>query len=150
MNCPLCGAEETRVTNSRLASDGAQVRRRRECRECSERFTTFESAELDLPRVVKSGGVREEFNETKLRSGIMRSLEKRSVPSEQVEESIRRIVRSARVHGEREISSRTLGEWVMKELKALDHVAYIRFASVYRSFQDISEFKDAIDGLERD
>lgn len=124
------------------------VRRRRECTACGERFTTFESAELMLPRVVKSDGVREPFDERKLRTGFQRSLEKRPVPTEAVEQAINRIKKQLMASGERELASRTIGELVMAELKELDQVAYVRFASVYRSFQDVSAFREVIEGLE--
>jgi transcriptional repressor NrdR len=150
MRCPFCGAQETRVIDSRLSQDGDQVRRRRECTECRERFTTFEIAELTLPRVVKSNGNREPFREDKLRSGILRALEKRPVGSDQIEAAINRIKKKLLARGEREISSRLIGESVMAELARLDQVAYIRFASVYRSFQDVNEFREVIDHLEHD
>ncbi len=149
MRCPFCNAQETRVVDSRLANDGDQVRRRRECLHCSERFTTYETAELLMPRVVKSSSDREEFSEDKLRTGILRALEKRPVDTEQVEQAISRILHHIRTQGEREVSSRDIGEWVMMELRELDQVAYVRFASVYRSFEDVSEFKDEIDRLEQ-
>jgi transcriptional repressor NrdR len=150
MRCPFCGAQETRVIDSRLSQDGDQVRRRRECTECRERFTTFEIAELTLPRVVKSNGNREPFREDKLRSGILRALEKRPVGSDQIEAAINRIKKKLLARGEREIPSRLIGESVMAELARLDQVAYIRFASVYRSFQDVNEFREVIDHLEHD
>jgi transcriptional repressor NrdR len=147
MRCPFCGAEETRVIDSRLSQEGDQVRRRRECTECRERFTTFETVELTLPRVVKSNGNREPFREEKLRAGMLRALEKRPVDSERVEAAINRIEKKLLGTGEREVSSRLIGESVMSELAGLDHVAYIRFASVYRSFQDVNEFREVIDHL---
>lgn len=150
MRCPFCGAQETRVIDSRLSQDGDQVRRRRECTECRERFTTFEIAELSLPRVVKSNGNREPFREDKLRSGMLRALEKRPVGSDQIEAAINRIKKKLLARGEREIPSRLIGESVMAELARLDQVAYIRFASVYRSFQDVNEFREVIDHLEHD
>jgi transcriptional repressor NrdR len=130
-----------------LSQEGDQVRRRRECTECRERFTTFETVELTLPRVVKSNGNREPFREEKLRAGMLRALEKRPVDSERVEAAINRIEKKLLGTGEREVSSRLIGESVMSELAGLDHVAYIRFASVYRSFQDVNEFKEVIDNL---
>lgn len=148
MHCPFCGHEDTKVIDSRLAGEGAQVRRRRECERCGERFTTFETAELVMPRIVKNDGTREPFDETKLRAGMMRALEKRPVSTEAVEESLARIEHKLQVAGEREIKSRQLGEWVMEELKALDEVAYVRFASVYRRFQDVNEFREEIARLE--
>ncbi len=147
MRCPFCGADDTRVIDSRLSQEGDQVRRRRECTECRERFTTFETVELTLPRVVKSNGNREPFREEKLRAGMLRALEKRPVDSERVEAAINRIEKKLLGTGEREVSSRLIGESVMSELAGLDHVAYIRFASVYRSFQDVNEFKEVIDNL---
>ncbi|AJQ94291.1 MULTISPECIES: transcriptional regulator NrdR [Gynuella] len=149
MHCPFCSATDTKVIDSRLVADGDQVRRRRECLQCGERFTTYETAELVMPRIIKTDGSREPFNEDKLRSGLHRALEKRPVGMESLEAAISRIKHSLRAIGEREIRSRTLGEMVMDELKALDQVAYVRFASVYRSFQDISEFRDEIDRLEQ-
>ncbi len=149
MHCPFCNADDTKVIDSRLVSDGHQVRRRRECLVCHERFTTFEMAELVMPRVIKSNGVREPFNEEKLRNGIQRALEKRPVSTESIEESINRIKSSLRATGEREIMSKIIGNLVMEELKQLDKVAYIRFASVYRSFEDIREFGEEIARLEK-
>lgn len=149
MRCPFCEAQETKVVDSRLAVEGDQVRRRRECLNCSERFTTFETAELVMPRVIKSTGDREEFNEEKLRNGIHRALEKRPVSTEDIEQAIHRILHRMRTQGEREVSTRDLGEWVMSELSNLDQVAYIRFASVYRSFEDVHAFREVIDSLEK-
>jgi transcriptional repressor NrdR len=150
MRCPFCGASDTRVIDSRLSQEGDQVRRRRECAECKERFTTYESAELNMPRVVKSNGNREPFREEKLRAGMLRALEKRPVGSDQLEASIARIKKSLLARGEREVDSRLIGERVMQELSRLDHVAYIRFASVYRRFDDVNEFREVIDRLEKD
>jgi len=147
MHCPFCGAQDTKVVDSRLAGEGEQIRRRRECLECQERFTTYETAELILPRMVKRDGSREPFDESKLRSGFSRALEKRPVSIDQVEASIRRIKHRLRASGEREIPARQLGEWVMEELKILDKVAYVRFASVYRSFEDVEAFKQEVDKL---
>jgi len=147
MRCPFCGAQDTRVVDSRLSQEGDQVRRRRECGECKERFTTYEVAELNLPRVVKSNGNREPFREDKLRAGMLRALEKRPVGSDRIEAAITRIKKRLLTSGEREVPSRLIGENVMKELAALDHVAYVRFASVYRSFQDVNEFREVIDRL---
>ena len=148
MHCPFCGAADTKVIDSRLVAEGAQVRRRRECLTCVERFTSYETAELLLPRLVKRDGNREPFNEEKLRAGMSRALEKRPVGVEQLEEALSRIIHRLRAMGEREISSRILGEEVMLELKQLDEVAYIRFASVYRHFKDLNEFREEIDRLE--
>jgi transcriptional repressor NrdR len=148
MHCPFCSHTDTKVIDSRLAGEGAQVRRRRECEKCGERFTTFESAELVMPRIVKNDGTREPFDENKLRAGMMRALEKRPVSTEATEESLARIEHKLQVAGEREIKSRQLGEWVMEELKALDEVAYVRFASVYCSFQDVNAFREEIERLQ--
>ena len=148
MRCPFCGAQDTRVIDSRLANEGDQVRRRRECIACKERFTTYEAAELTLPRIVKRNGIREPFEENKLRSGMLRALEKRPVGSDDIEAAINRIKRELMARGEREISAQELGEKVMKELSVLDHVAFVRFASVYKSFEDIGEFVKAIDEIQ--
>jgi transcriptional repressor NrdR len=148
MYCPFCGKQDTKVIDSRLASDGAQVRRRRECLDCGERFTTFESPELVMPRIIKGNGAREPFDEKKLIAGIMRALEKRPVESERVDAAISRLQHRLRASGEREIPSRQLGEWVVNELRQLDQVAYVRFASVYRSFEDVKEFREEIERLE--
>ena len=148
MRCPFCGAQDTRVIDSRLAGDGDSVRRRRECVSCAERFTTFETAELIMPRLVKNDGSRAAFDEAKLRAGMMRALEKRPVNTEDIDAALSRIKRRLRSQGEREVPSRVLGEWVMGELRALDQVAYVRFASVYRSFQDVKAFREEIERLE--
>jgi len=147
MRCPFCGFEDTKVIDSRLVAEGGQVRRRRECLSCAERFTTFESAELLLPRVIKTNGSREPFDEDKLRSGILRAIEKRPVSLETVEGEIAHIKHRLQATGERELPSREIGELVMAALKRLDHVAYVRFASVYRDFQDLNEFRAEIDKL---
>ena len=149
MFCPFCSHSETKVIDSRLVSEGNQVRRRRECQECGERFTTFESAELVLPRVIKSNGARQPFDEDKLRSGLLRALEKRPVDLEQMEATLDRIKHSLRATGEREVHTREVGELVMEELRELDDVAYVRFASVYRSFQDVSEFQKEIEAMDK-
>jgi transcriptional repressor NrdR len=149
VHCPFCNHPDTRVTDSRLAADGRQIRRRRECLSCGERFTTFESAELLLPRVIKSDGSREPFDEAKLMSGMVRALEKRPVASEAIEAAVGRIGHKLRTLGEREVPSRQIGELVMEELRHLDEVAYVRFASVYRSFQDVEAFRETIDHLRR-
>lgn len=148
MRCPFCGADETKVVDSRLASEGTQVRRRRECLKCNERFTTFETAELLMPRVVKRDGSRVPFDEEKLRGGMLRSLERRPVATDLVEAAIERIHHRLITLGEREVNSAQIGEWVMDELRDLDQVAYVRFASVYRNFRDVSEFREAIERLE--
>jgi transcriptional repressor NrdR len=149
MRCPVCSAQDTRVLDSRLVNEGEQVRRRRECNVCKERFTTFETAELTLPRIVKRDGNREPFEERKLRSGMLKALEKRPVDSDAIEAAINRIKKELMETGYREIPVQVLGEKVMKELSLLDHVAFVRFASVYRSFQDVSEFTDMIEGLQK-
>ena len=140
MQCPFCFAANTKVIDSRLVTEGNAVRRRRECQVCQERFTSFETAELLMPRVVKSNGVRDPLNEEKLRYGIVRALEKRPVSVDQIEASLGRIMHQLRAKGEREVSSYEIGELVMLELRELDPVGYVRFASVYRDFQDVSEF----------
>ncbi len=150
MRCPFCNAHTTRVIDSRLAGEGDQIRRRRECLSCHERFTTYEEAELTLPRVVKQDGRREPFSEDKLRSGMLRALERRPVETERVEEAIHRVKHRALTIGDREVMSRQIGEWVMQELRILDQVAYVRFASVYRSFEDVQAFRDLIERLEND
>jgi len=150
MQCPFCSAEETKVIDSRLANDGDAVRRRRECLTCSERFTTYETAELVMPRIVKSDGSRVPFDEIKLAGGIMRALEKRPVETEQIDAAISHIKQRLRATGDREVPSLMVGECVMDELRELDHVAYVRFASVYRSFEDIKEFREEIERLERE
>jgi transcriptional repressor NrdR len=150
MRCPFCAQPNTRVTETRLAGNGDQVRRRRLCPSCGERFTTFEKVELVAPRVVKSDGSREPFDEAKLRNGMLRALEKRPVPADAVEAALSAIVRRLGSGGEREVPSRKLGEWVMEALHDLDQVAYVRFASVYRNFQDVSAFRDEIERLERE
>lgn len=148
MHCPFCNAQDTKVIDSRLVADGNQVRRRRECLTCSERFTTYETAELLIPRLVKRDGSREPFHEEKLRAGMTRALEKRPVSVEQLEEAINRIKHRLRATGEREVQSLVLGEEVMRELQKLDEIAYIRFASVYRHFKDLNEFREEIERLE--
>ncbi|MGM1053123.1 MAG: transcriptional regulator NrdR [Pseudomonadota bacterium] len=147
MHCPFCGTHDTKVTDSRLVAEGDQVRRRRQCVACGERFTTYETAELVMPRVIKADGSRESFDEHKLRAGMLRALEKRPVSAESIEAAVQRIRQTLRARGEREIHARDIGEQVMLALKRLDQVAYIRFASVYRSFQDIDEFRAEIDRL---
>ena len=147
MHCPFCNHEDTRVTDSRLAADGRQIRRRRECQSCGERFTTFESAELLMPRVVKSDGSREPFDEAKLNAGMVKALEKRPVASEAIDAAVARVCHKLRVLGEREVPARQIGELVMEELRHLDEVGYVRFASVYRSFQDVEAFRETIDTL---
>lgn len=150
MHCPFCRHEETRVIDSRLADEGSTIRRRRECVACGERFSTFETAEIKLPSVVKSDGRREAFDEHKLRTSFERALHKRAVPAERIEHAVREVIRTLRLAGEREIPSLRVGECVMAELKKLDQVAYVRFASVYRSFEDVQAFREEIERLERD
>jgi transcriptional repressor NrdR len=147
MHCPFCGHEETKVTDSRLAGAGLQIRRRRECLSCGERFTTFETAELVMPLVVKSDRSRVPFDETKLRRGMEMALQKRPVSREAIEEAVSHIGAKLRALGEREVPSRTIGEMVMTELRQLDEVGYVRFASVYRSFQDVDAFRTEIERL---
>lgn len=147
MYCPFCFAEETKVIDSRLVADGAQVRRRRECLDCHERFTTFETAELIMPVLIKRDGRREAFNLDNLRLGMLRALEKRPVSVDELEAAINSITQEIRRKGEREVDSQFIGELVMKELYRLDHVAYVRFASVYKRFKDVSEFRDTIDKM---
>jgi transcriptional repressor NrdR len=149
MYCPFCGHIETKVIDSRLASEGQQIRRRRECLSCAERFSTFETAELVMPVVIKGDRRREPFDETKLRAGMEKALEKRPVSREALEEAVGRINHKLRALGEREVQSRALGEFVMEELRHLDEVAYVRFASVYRSFQDLEAFREEIERLRR-
>ncbi|MFL6623450.1 MAG: transcriptional regulator NrdR [Sulfurifustaceae bacterium] len=148
MRCPFCSADETRVIDSRLTEEGDAVRRRRECEVCRERFTTFERAELRLPQVIKSDGRREPFVEAKLRAGLSRALEKRPVTAEAVEAMVGRVRHKLIACGEREIPSRRIGEWVMEELKEIDPVAYVRFASVYRSFEDVDAFREEVQRLQ--
>lgn len=147
MFCPFCADRETKVIDSRLVAEGNQVRRRRECQQCGERFTTFETAELVLPRVIKNNGSRQPFDEDKLRSGLLRALEKRPVDLEAIDATLDRIKHRLRATGEREVPTQVVGELVMDELRDLDDVAYVRFASVYRSFQDVNEFRREIDAL---
>jgi transcriptional repressor NrdR len=150
MQCPFCHADDTKVIDSRLIADGEQVRRRRECISCAERFTTYETIELSLPRLIKRDRSCVQFREEKLRSGILRALEKRPVRTDQVDAAVNRILCRLRAFGEREIETKVLGEWVMAELKALDEIAYVRFASVYRRFQDVNEFREEIARLKND
>lgn len=150
MHCPFCQHEDTRVIDSRLTEDGSTVRRRRECPQCNERFNTYETAELKLPTMVKSGERREAFDERKLRVSFERALQKRPVPTHDVDSAVRTIVNDLRKSSEREVPSRQVGELVMRELKKLDQVAYVRFASVYRKFEDVQAFREEIEKLERD
>lgn len=147
MHCPFCNAPDTKVIDSRLATEGAQVRRRRECMRCAERFTTYETAELTLPRVIKSDGNRERFDDDKIRRGLIKALEKRPVASEAIDQVVNRIHKQLTAEGVREIPSSQIGELLMEALKELDQVAYVRFASVYRSFQDVNAFREEIEKL---
>ena len=149
MRCPFCGDEENKVVDTRLAKDGEEIRRRRECAECGRRFTTRERLETVLPRVIKNNGSRQPFDEEKLRSGLLRALEKRPVDLEQIDATVDRIKHSLRATGEREVNTRDVGELVMNELRELDDVAYVRFASVYRSFQDVNEFRQEIEAMSK-
>jgi transcriptional repressor NrdR len=149
MKCPFCGADDTQVVDSRAAEDGAAIRRRRRCAACDKRFTTYETADIRMPQVVKANGIREEFSEGKLREGFRRALHKRPVSADLMEASVEHIKQRLLSLGEREVPSRLLGDMVMAELIKLDKVAYIRFASVYRSFQDVDDFRDAIRDLGR-
>lgn len=148
MHCPFCGNEETKVIDSRLAGEGRQIRRRRQCLACRERFTTFETAELVMPRIIKSDNRREPFDEEKMRDSMRRALQKRPVSTDDFEGSVGRLVHRLRTMGEREVASRLIGELVMEELRSLDDVAYVRFASVYRSFQDVDAFQEEIQKLQ--
>jgi transcriptional repressor NrdR len=150
MHCPFCQHEDTRVIDSRVSDDGATIRRRRECEQCGERFNTFETAEIKLPTVVKTDGRREAFDERKLRTSLDRALQKRPVASDQLDAAVRAVIDDLRRGGEREVPSLRVGELVMRELKKLDQVAYVRFASVYRSFEDVQAFREEIEKLERD
>ncbi len=149
MYCPFCNETDTKVIDSRLVAEGGQVRRRRECQKCHERFTTFELAELVMPRIIKQDGSRQPFDEQKLRYGLLKALEKRPVSIEDIEATVASISKDIQATGEREVQSIYVGETVMNALRKLDGVAYVRFASVYRSFQDISEFRQEIDRLEQ-
>lgn len=149
MHCPFCSAEDTKVIDSRLVAEGDQVRRRRECLSCHERFTTYEIAELVMPRIIKQDGTRQPFDEVKLRAGLLRALEKRPVSTEAIESAINSIKHFLQATGEREVKSLTVGEKVMEQLQKLDEVAYVRFASVYRRFKDLNEFRQEIDRLEQ-
>ena len=149
MKCPFCKSPDTQVIDSRVSDDGESIRRRRKCASCSKRFTTYETIELRMPQVVKTDGSRSEFDLEKLRTGFMRALHKRPVPTQLVDDAIATITQDVLALGERELASRRLGEMVMRELRRLDQVAYIRFASVYRSFQGVDDFQDAIKEVQR-
>lgn len=144
MKCPFCGSPDTQVVDSRVSDEGDAIRRRRRCSSCDKRFTTYETAEVRIPQVVKQNGQRVEFDREKVRTSFHRALHKRPVPTQLVDDAIERLVQRVLSVGEREIPSRQIGEWVMKELAKLDKVAYIRFASVYRSFQDVDDFRDLL------
>ena len=150
MHCPYCQHTDTRVIDSRVSEDGATIRRRRDCEACGERFSTLETVELTLPAIIKNDGRREAFDARKLRVGFDRALQKRPVAEEQIEAAVRAVVHAVRMSGERELNSRRIGEFVMDELRKLDHVGYVRFASVYRSFEDVADFREEIEKLERD
>ena len=150
MWCPFCNHKDTRVVDSRLTRDGIQIRRRRQCEDCGSRFNTYEAPELKAPRIIKTDGGREAFSEEKLREGMLRALEKRPVETREVERSIRALLREISSVEDSEIPSSLLGEWVMRELSKLDQVAYVRFASVYKRFDDIQAFRDLIESLERE
>jgi transcriptional repressor NrdR len=150
MHCPFCQHEDTRVIDSRVSEDGATIRRRRECSACGERFSTQETVELKLPAIIKDDGRREAFDARKLRTGFDRALHKRPVSEEQIEAAVRAVVHQLRMTTERELPSRKVGEFVMAELRKLDHVGYVRYASVYRSFEDVADFREELDRLERD
>lgn len=150
MHCPFCQHEDTRVIDSRASDDGSSIRRRRECGQCGERFSTLETAELKLPMIVKGDGRRVSFDIDKLRLSMERALHKRPVPEERLNASVRAIVQQARTSGERELASRRLGDFVMAQMRNLDHIGYVRFASVYRRFEDVSDFREEIDLLERE
>ncbi len=148
MRCPFCGADDSKVIDSRLSAEGDAIRRRRMCSECNERFTTYETAELTLPRLVKRDQSRAVFDEEKLRAGFIRALEKRPVSIDAVDTAVKGIIHRLRATGEREVESRLVGDWVMDALRELDEVAYVRFASVYRSFQDVNAFREEIERME--
>ncbi|RYY78491.1 MAG: transcriptional repressor NrdR [Moraxellaceae bacterium] len=147
MHCPFCNAPDSKVIDSRLAAEGRQIRRRRECVACAERFTTFESYDVVMPRVIKSNGRNEPFDEHKLRNSLTMALQKRPVSQDQIEATLLDIGQHLRRLGERDVTSRKIGEIVMQSLYTLDHVAYVRFASVYRDFQDVDAFKREIEQM---
>lgn len=150
MWCPFCNHTDTRVVDSRLAADGFQIRRRRECANCGARFNTYESPALRAPNVIKRDGSRQVFCEDKLRTGMLKALEKRPVETQEVERAIRSLLRKIRTLEEPEIPSQSIGDWVAGELARLDQVAYVRFASVYRRFEDVQAFREEIERLERE
>ena len=150
MHCLFCQHDDTRVIDSRVSDDGATIRRRRECAACGERFSTLETIELKLPAIIKGDGRREAFDARKLRAGFDRALQKRPVSEEDIEAAVRAVVHQLRMTTEREVASRRVGEFVMAELRKLDHVGYVRFASVYRAFEDVADFREELDRLEHD
>lgn len=150
MHCPFCQHQDTRVIDSRVSDDGATIRRRRVCEACGERFSTIETIELKLPAIIKSDGRRDTFDVRKLRAGFDRALNKRPVSEEQIESAVRAVIHQLRMTTEREVASRRVGEFVMAELRKLDHVGYVRYASVYRSFEDVADFREELDRLERE
>ncbi len=150
MHCLFCQHGDTRVIDSRVSDDGATIRRRRECEACGERFSTLETIELKLPAIIKSDGRREPFDARKLRQSFDRALHKRPVSEEQIEAAVRAVVHDLRMTAERELASRRVGEFVMAELRKLDQVAFVRFASVYRAFEDVDDFREELDRLQRD
>jgi transcriptional repressor NrdR len=147
MHCPFCKAEDTRVVDSRMAEDGTQVRRRRECEKCGARFTTFEKAQLSMPQILKRDGTPEPYDEAKLKKGLDRALYKRPVTPEQRDRVIENVERKLRSSNERQLPSRRIGEWVMEELRDVDEVAYVRFSSIYHQFKDVTQFRDEVDRL---
>ena len=150
MRCPFCSHDDTRVVDSRVTEDGLQIRRRRECPGCNARFSTYETAEIKLPQIVKRDGRREPFNEQKLRGGLARAFEKRAVSIETIDRVIDVVMRKLRTSGEREVPAGKIGEWMMEELKRIDQVAYVRFASVYRRFEDVQAFREEVERLEKE
>ena len=148
MRCPFCGADDSKVIDSRLSAEGDSIRRRRLCTDCNERFTTYETAELILPRLIKRDESRALFDENKLRASFLRALEKRPVSIDAVDSAVKGIIHQLRATGDREVPSRLVGDWVMDALHKLDEVAYVRFASVYRSFQDVNAFREEIERME--
>ena len=150
MKCPFCAHSENKVIDSRISKDGDAIRRRRECLGCGKRFTTYETADIRLPRIVKSNGARQTFNEEKLRSGMMRALEKRPVATSRIDDEIDQIKKTLQATGAKEVTARKIGDLVMQALRRLDQVAYIRFASVYLSFDNVEAFRAAIEGLNQD
>lgn len=150
MKCPFCSYEDTQVVDSRVSEDGGSIRRRRRCVKCERRFTTYERADLMMPAVVKRSGSRMEFDGARLRASMDLALRKRSVPVQEVDAAVARITEGLLVSGEHEVTTEQLGELVMEQLKKLDQVAYVRFASVYKSFNDIREFVEAINAMQDD